>query len=237
MSAQDNGWGGPGCRADQLVTLPCAGIPLHLRREVAPLFAELIRWLTLARQLTRVPALSSSGGYCKRYISGTTTWSNHSWGLAVDFNAAANPYRHGAPTDMPSGSSAKAASLGMRWGGDYTDKRDPMHFEFMGTPADAARLVGTVRGVVLPSPQGPLVPIPKPLSGDIVWPTVKLGDKTQAVGNLQGLLCAAGRVIPIDYTFGPVTEAALKEWQGAAAVAGGADGICGEQTWRRLLGV
>jgi hypothetical protein len=28
--------------------------------------------------------------------------------------------------------------FGFRWGGTYSSKKDAMHYEFMGTPADAA---------------------------------------------------------------------------------------------------
>lgn len=148
MTAESLGWGPPGCTAQQLTRLTVPGLvdtppyfPVRVRREVAPLFAELIRWLVAERARLGLPPLTSSGGYNKRLQRGSTTkWSNHSWGLAVDFNAAANPYRRGAPTDMPPGTSAKARSLGMTWGGDYKGKRDPMHFEVVVSPAEAARI-------------------------------------------------------------------------------------------------
>jgi hypothetical protein len=149
-SAQDRGWGRPGCRADQLAVVAVPGIRLNVRSEVAPLFVELVDWLTRERAADRVPALSSSGGYVKRFIDGTTTWSNHSWGLAADFNAGTNEYGWNATTDMPDGTSATAKRLGMRWGGDYTGKKDGMHFEFMGTPADASRIAAGLR----PKPVG-----------------------------------------------------------------------------------
>lgn len=144
------GWGGPGCTATQLVRVqhpqmqdaaPAGGFPLRVRAEVAPLFAELVRWLVANRSTPLVCA----GGYNKRLIAGSDQWSNHSWGLAADFNPATNPMRSSLRTDMPAGTSAKAKSLGMRWGGDYAGRKDPMHFEFMGTPDDAARLVVALR--------------------------------------------------------------------------------------------
>lgn len=146
-TAQDRGWGPHGgLSGTDLVRLACPGIPLRVRAEVAPLFAELVRWLTAERAKAGTPALSSSGGYNDRPIAGSTAWSNHAWGLAVDFNAGANPRSHTYRSDMPPGTSAKAASLGMRWGGDYTPptKYDPMHFEFMGTPADAKARVAAL---------------------------------------------------------------------------------------------
>ena len=168
MSAQDRGWGGPGLTRSQTVKIPVPGIQLNVRREVEALFIELVRWLTLERQRTGVPALSSVGGYIKRVISGTSTWSNHSWGLAADFNAATNPYARNGGTDMPPGTSEKAKSLGMRWGGDYAGKRDAMHFEFIGTPADATRLVAELaRARRTPTP---VVSKPNPSEEDTVTP-------------------------------------------------------------------
>lgn len=133
------GWGGPGgLSGRELARVDVPGIALNVRREVAPLFRELIRLL----RANGHDHLTSSGGYSPRYIAGTTTWSNHAWGLAVDLDAAHNPYRRGVLiTDMPKNSSAIAASLGMRWGGDYKNVKDAMHFEFMGSPQDAARII------------------------------------------------------------------------------------------------
>jgi len=55
--------------------------------------------------------------------------STHSWGIAVDFNAANNPMTpHGAPlqTDMPREMVAEIEALGWTWGGHF---RDPMHWQ------------------------------------------------------------------------------------------------------------
>lgn len=141
---QNRGWGPPGLRQDQLIRLHgikdtgSGGVPLYVNRRVAPLFVELIRLL----KANGYSKIASSGGYNKRYIKGTTTWSNHSWGLAVDFNAATNPYKSGPLiTDMPPNANAIAQSLGMRWGGTYKRTKDAMHYEFMGTPEDADRII------------------------------------------------------------------------------------------------
>lgn len=147
MSAQDRGWGPPGCTTDQLVRITHPGLvdtdpyfPLRVRREVAPLFSELVRWLVAERARLDRPPLTSSGGYNKRLIAGSDQWSNHSWGLAGDFCADQNPMRRPLTSDMPPGTAEKASSLGMRWGGSYTGTPDPMHFEFTGTPADAQQI-------------------------------------------------------------------------------------------------
>lgn len=149
-SATSRGWGPPGPPVP-LTRINVPGVPLQVRSPVAGAFTQLVSWLTAARRQAGVPALSSSGGYNFRKIAGTDVWSNHAWGLAADFNAATNPYGVGAGSDMPPGTSAKAAQLGMRWGGDYRGKRDAMHFEFMGR-SEKAGLTTMAKGGVIREP-------------------------------------------------------------------------------------
>lgn len=88
-------------------------------------------------------------GWCWSYedraISGTNTPSNHSWGLAIDLNAPDNPYTQPQVTDMPSWLPALFASYGFAWGGNYTGDTDSMHYEFMGTPAQAVQALAAAR--------------------------------------------------------------------------------------------
>ncbi len=139
----DPSWGGPGLGASQLVRLSgIPGIPAYVRREVAPLHQWLIPELKKARK-SGAPELSSSGGYNKRKVAGTSVWSRHSWGLAMDWNAGTNPYKTGPlVTDFePAKIRAACAHIGFRWGGDYSVKKDSMHVEAMGSVASVARTV------------------------------------------------------------------------------------------------
>lgn len=80
-------------------------------------------------------------GFAHRYIAGTTTLSNHSFGLATDIDATKNP-RTSNPDESDSYIYRKAREsilvverIGfMRWGGRYSSP-DPMHFEVIWTPA------------------------------------------------------------------------------------------------------
>lgn len=107
-----------------------------------------------------------------------------------------------------------------------------------------------IRGfATFPYEDGPVpTPIPQPTPAPVNQgtedsdlmanlPTLQRGSSGQAVKNLQGLLKAANRPVDIDGDFGPATESALKGWQQAANVPGGPDGICGQNTWRWLLGL
>lgn len=101
-------------------------------------------------------------GFACRAIRGSlTVASNHSWGLAVDLNAPTNPLTDDGitHTDMPAWMPDLWNEFGFRWGGDYrgSSRRDAMHYEFMGTPADAAALTVIARerglGIVLTAQQ------------------------------------------------------------------------------------
>lgn len=156
-TAADRGWGAAGApgsaaaakyRKDHIVTIDVGGVRLSVRREVAPLFAGFIMEIVQGGyDLTR---RADDWGYASRYVRGYETQkilSNHAWGLAIDLNAATNPMTSDGivHTDMPSWVIAAANHWGLTWGGDYKSRRkDPMHFEFTGTPADAANLVVSI---------------------------------------------------------------------------------------------
>ena len=71
-----------------------------------------------------------AGCYAPRRIRPGGSLSLHAWGLAVDLNAAANPYGSDARQD-PRLVRIMLAH-GFTWGGDWPTIRDPMHFEFRG---------------------------------------------------------------------------------------------------------
>jgi hypothetical protein len=107
---------------------------------------------------------SGSGGWsCPSGDTGGL--SNHAWGLAIDMNAGTNPIRNYAgvdgrtacqtpmQTDMPQWVVQTAEKWGLYWGGygwnsgcqststqRSTVYRDPPHFEFRGTPSQAAAI-------------------------------------------------------------------------------------------------
>lgn len=146
----DRGWGRPPFGRAVLLQVPCGNpeLPMWVRREVQPLFVELVE---------RVEAvagdgfMTSSGGYNHRPMRGREKayektgdldlLSNHAWALAGDFRAGTNPGYSSRKTDFPPETSRIAASVGLAYGGDWINPYDPMHFEFLGTPGDAARWV------------------------------------------------------------------------------------------------
>jgi peptidoglycan hydrolase-like protein with peptidoglycan-binding domain len=65
------------------------------------------------------------------------------------------------------------------------------------------------------------------------WPVVKRPSNVFPVRTLQQLLRARNNPVTVDGSFGPQTESAVKAFQQSRNLA--ADGICGPQTWPRLV--
>lgn len=257
MTAQQRGWGPP-C-SGRIVTLVRAdGLRLPVRAELADLTAMLLDLTELGHGYDVLPGMT--WGYACRKISGSSVWSNHAWGLADDLNAPRNPYasadwhrRNARGTrpfglaivcDMPEAMVAMWEAHGFRWGGRYRTKPDPMHFEFMGTPADAATItrrlrtfLGSLSPTQPPPPPRPVTPTPDQFQERVMaLPTLRAGATGQHVRNLQGLLIAHGNDIAVDGDFGPNTERVLRAWQGRTGALA-ADGIAGPATWAWLIGI
>ena len=67
-----------------------------------------------------------AGCYYPRFIAGSTKLSNHSYGLALDFNVPGN--QRGTVGEMDRTVVAIFKKWGFAWGGDW-NYTDPMHFE------------------------------------------------------------------------------------------------------------
>ena len=71
-----------------------------------------------------------AGCYAPRRIQPSGTLSLHAWGLAVDLNAASNPF--GGESNQDPRLVRAMERQGFSWGGDFPTVPDPMHFEFRG---------------------------------------------------------------------------------------------------------
>ena len=99
----------------------------------------------------RSMAANNTSAFNCRYVAGTTTWSQHSYGRAVDVNPVQNPYVRNGVADPPSGQpwiARTPAGPGMAvprnvlvrafkdqgwgWGGDWSSARDYQHFSQNG---------------------------------------------------------------------------------------------------------
>ena len=149
MRTSQNGW--PASPSPSDVDIVTVSIPLQkgtkkiqVARKAADAMQEIITWWD-----ANVEPVTELGSYNYREIrgyEGTGTLSNHSSGTAVDINASKHPL--GAEGTVSAAMQAliiaKAASLGLRWGGEYRGRKDEMHFEVVLAPtADMFRKVGT----------------------------------------------------------------------------------------------
>lgn len=111
------------------------------RREVVPLVRLLIAETARRGYVFHPHPQQCWGAVCREIRdSNPKVPSNHSWGLAFDFNSVYNFLGRADGGDVPKWMVALWNHYGFRWGGDYTDRKDPMHFEFMGSQADAKHL-------------------------------------------------------------------------------------------------
>ena len=129
-----------------LVAFPGDGVTWNL--PVAEPTVEA--WETFTRVMNRheVLFLESIGGtYSCRFIGGTTKWSAHAFGIALDLNPSQNPQKFPLTTVFIESFIAAVKGLvtasGRRvfeWGGDWSGDTtpDPMHFQIGATRAELA---------------------------------------------------------------------------------------------------
>lgn len=97
-------------------------------------------------------AADNTSGFNCRFVAGTTRWSEHAYGRAIDINPVENPYVSGGHVSPPAGRpyadrsrDAKGmihhgdevvrafAKVGWEWGGDWSaGTRDYQHFSATG---------------------------------------------------------------------------------------------------------
>ena len=176
---------------------------------------------------TEVEGLITPGcwGYNYRVISGSTSLSNHASGTAIDCNAPRHPL--GASGTFSSTQVSRIRSIlsycngVVRWGGDYSGRKDEMHFEINVRPGDSriAPLVTKIGGTT-----------PPPAA---TWSTVKSGATGFRVTTIQHLLRARGQSLTVDGVFGAITVSKVKAFQTSRGLV--ADGVVGPKTWAALV--
>ena len=93
--------------------------------------------------------VKTASGYNCRYVSGTKTWSNHAWGLAVDINYPDLGRRRTTNSTLLSvanrvmairayGKNGRADIPVFKWG-QYFSNPDPAHWQVCCGPEDIAR--------------------------------------------------------------------------------------------------
>lgn len=144
----------------------------------------------------------AGGTYSCRQIAGSSSYSLHAYGLAVDLNPSKNPHRSPLTTDIPKAFRAdvdkivtKSGRQVFQWGGEWA-KPDAMHFQISATPDELAT------GLVFPGQPDP--------EEDTLLPMNK-GDKSEDVRLLQRMLNRLDAGIDADGIYGPATVKAVKD--------------------------
>lgn len=176
------------------------------------------------------PGAWETGAYNCRKITNGKGYSLHAFGIAADINARTNPYGKALITDMPmalvAATKAIKTTKGLqvfRWGGDYPNFKDAMHFEVVLSPGELSAGVDWTSVVAEPpDPNDPKT-----------WSSVRKGDRGPSVAKLKELLadndfaCGSGTV------FDAKTLSAVKAFQESRKLT--VDGVVGLQTWTALL--
>lgn len=194
-------------------------------------------------------------GWAYRPIRGGGALSNHASGTAIDLNAPQHPLgtapsANFTPAQIGTIRRLVADSKGcLRWGGDYTGRKDGMHLEVIKSESDCVAALRAVTRPTLPPPAPPATPgVTWNDFGGTMLPTLREGDGVKGggdrgrlhwyVASVQALCNVRGLVgvppLQVDGVFGPATTAAVKALQTRSGVP--ATGEVNAATWPWLLG-
>lgn len=115
--------------------------------DIAPAFQGLIDYLDGVGY-----KIYSLGGYVDRDVRGMPgVKSIHAHGAAIDINPTENPLSSQLITDMPANISQVAAGLGLGWGGNWTSRKDAMHFS--AATREGGKLLKASTGAMFDGPK------------------------------------------------------------------------------------
>lgn len=125
--------------SSKLVTYKVPGTKhgLLLRKgDAGVLLVDFANWYNKHVEKLSLYKAGDDYGWSYRKIRGSsTTYSNHASGTAIDLNATRHPLGTAASHSFTAKQIAaihkrlKRYSGVIRWGGDYSGRKDPMHFE------------------------------------------------------------------------------------------------------------
>lgn len=235
VPVSENGWPLRPARSTRPIMSSASSIRLTVRNGAA---GDLLLWVAGQLDLTVEDLdLKSTRGeyddwsYAEREIRAGRRPSNHFSATAFDMNATRHPM--GAVNTFTPGQRAQIRRIlarceGLvRWGGDYTGRRDDMHYELApgSTEAQCAQVLRRLLGS----------PVVKP----VAFPTgvLQVGSAGAEIERLQKLLNAKFPLyskLVVDGEFGPATKAVIEEFQRRSGLE--VDGVVGPAT-RGALGL
>lgn len=190
------------------------------------------------------PGIMDDWSYAERAIRGSRTTSNHASGTAADVDATRWPLGRNPEVYLSAAEIAKLrAHLRtyegcVRWGGDYTGRKDPMHFEINKGLAECDRVWTKISsGLAIPTPASVHVPAQRQPLDPVGLPVIRKGNRgsgyiTLAEKVLKELGYYKGR---LDRDFGSGLDRAVRNYQRKHPFCGIADGVIGSRTWASLV--
>lgn len=141
MASSQNGWPAsdePRTIGVEAYAIPGTKIKIRCAKKVAPLIINFCAEFNEKVEKLEGGALDD-WGYSYRAIRGQEdagNLSNHASGTAVDLNATKHPLgkRNTFSDTQEITIRSLAKKYGLRWGGDYKNRADEMHFEIALTP-------------------------------------------------------------------------------------------------------
>jgi peptidoglycan hydrolase-like protein with peptidoglycan-binding domain len=219
-----NGW--TAASGIKTYRVPGTGTYLPVKAAVAPL---LIGFAKEFHETVQPLHTGWCWGYAYRAVRGYSTLSYHAFGLAIDLNAPAHPlgrtgtfsYRQRLKIN------ALCRKYGLRWGGNYSGRKDEMHFECILTPAQAAAKIRAL--------QAPTYTIRWP-GAPKVYPRLEpmdYGKTNKSISYLQGRLTKFGaQPGKIDGYYGDKTKRAVSRVQ--RYYGGEGKGVMNAWTYKKM---
>ncbi|NCX94474.1 MAG: M15 family peptidase [Gammaproteobacteria bacterium] len=148
MASSQNGWPAsdePRTIGVESYQIPGTRIKIRVSKKVAPLLINFC-----AEFNAEIEPLEEGGlddwGYCYRVIRGSKdsgNLSNHASATAVDLNSRRHPLgsRGTFTPEQEKKIRLLAKKYGLRWGGDYKNRADEMHFEICLSPLEVKELI------------------------------------------------------------------------------------------------
>lgn len=208
--------------------------------------------VSIAESVYWVKIRSATGGYpATAAVPGT---SNHGWALALDF--AEELDADSTPESIRTSTVMWLVYHAHLFGFSAETQSEVWHWRYVAgdnipsAVLDVERYLAGVAGGTIPAPPPANVPV-IPTTPSTNWmenavrqlttlrPGARDTDADSDVKRMQSLLIAAGYAPgPVDgiYGAGGSTEKALRAFQTDKNVVGGADGVCGQNSWVALLG-
>lgn len=200
MAVSQNGWSANDVSLTQNYTIG-NGRQIRLRRgDAGFLLKHVADWFDAKIEDIDAGQIDD-WGYAERPIRDGVELSNHASGTAMDLNATKHPL--GVRGTFP---SAKASAIrqhlalydgALRWGGDYANRADEMHFEINADAAKVAAVARSIRAAAA-KPEAPAPPAPPvPTLADIIVALERLAAVSDNPKAARDYLEAADDLRPI----------------------------------------